>query len=183
MIYIKYSEIAADNLFPIKLYGHIFHYIVSTFDEIPKEISLYDAINKVRTYGYVLSNNLFNAIVKEYKDNKDPKETVYKYDYLYNDIESILSYKSGYQPFLIMEVTKRNSITIHNLNVIILEADDDNIIISFKNKDNGRTSYKIKLIDDIEERRKQEEKDKTNNKRNRKKNSKKKEELSNRYDD
>lgn len=180
MIYIKYSEIAAENLFSIKFCAHIFYYIISTFNEIPKEISLYDAINKVRIDGHILSNNLFNAIVKEYKDNKDPKETVYKYDYLYNDIESILSYKSGYFPFLIMEVTKPKSITIHNLNVIILKADDDNIIISFKNKNNGRTSYKVKLIDDIDERRKQEENNKTNNKRNRRKNSKKKEELSNR---
>lgn len=180
MVYIKHSEIAEDNLLYIKLYSHIFYYIISNFDEIPKEISLYDAINKVRTYGYILSNNLFNAIVKDYKDNKDPKETVYKYDYIYSNIDNILSYHSGYHSHLIMEVTKPKSITIHNLNVIILKTDDDNIIISFKNKDNGRTSYKVKLIDDIEERREQEEKDKTNNKRNRRKNSKKKEELSNR---
>lgn len=180
MIYIKYSEIAANNLLSIKLYSHIFYYIISTFDEIPKEISLYDAIKKVRIDGYILSNNLFNAIVKEYKDDKEPKETIYKYDFSYINIDVILNYYSGYHPFLIMEVTKHNSITIHNLNVIILEEADDNIIISFKNKDNGRTSYKIKLIDDIDERRKQEENNKTNNKRNRRKSSKKKEKLSNR---
>lgn len=180
MVYIKYSEISEDNLFSIKFCAHIFYYIISTFDEIPKEISLYDAIKKVRIDGHILSNNLFNAIVKEYKDNKDPKEIIYKYDYFYSNIDNILSYHSGYHPHLIMEVTKRNSITIHNLNVIILKVDDDNIIISFKNENNGRTSYKVKLIDDIEERSKQEEKDKTNNRRNRKKNSKEKEELSNR---
>ena len=175
MIYTKYSEIAADNLFSIKFCGHIFHYIITNFDKMPKEISLYDAINKVRVDGHILSNNLFNAIVKEYKDNKDPKETIYQDDYFYNNIETILSYQSGYHPYLVMEVTKNNSITIHNLNVIILKDADDSIIISFKNKNNERKSYRVKLIDDIDERNKQEEKNRINNKRNRRKNSGKKE--------
>lgn len=175
MIYTKYSEIAADNLFSIKFCGHIFHYIITTFDEMPKEISLCDAIDKVRVDGHILSNNLFNAIVKEYKDNKDPKETIYQDDYFYNNIETILSYQSGYHPYLVMEVTKNNSITIHNLNVIILKEADDSIIISFKNKNNERKSYRVKLINDIDERSKQEEKNKTNNKRNRRKNNEKKE--------
>lgn len=175
MIYIKYSEIAADNLFSIKFCGHIFYYIMTTFDEMPKEVSLYDAINKVRIDGHILSNNLFNAIVKEYKDNKDPKETIYQDDYFYNSIETILSYQSGYHPYLVMEVTKNNSITIHNLNVIILKEADDSIIISFKSKNNARKSYRVKLIDDIDERSKQEEINKANGKKNKGKKRKMKE--------